>query len=227
MTFLRNTAAVYLVAARLYREPSQPVHAAASALISALMIGLTLQMIWAVALSLGGALLVAGCAIKAKVDLSQGFGPAKSIISRAVFAAAVVSVPAGYSIDIDPRAWALAITAIYICIAVWNQVPARVCPPTSASNSLSHEPAGDRALPENVDTEAVRQMRSEIAAQLATMGPTIGVFKDKEIAAFITDVRGNTYVFVGIAPSNHSWRPTAGQTVVSPGLLYEVRPGVL
>jgi hypothetical protein len=128
-----------------------------------------------------------------------------STISRGIFAAAVVAWPAGLVLELDPAFVLGAVFQAYLVLAVWRQVTYK-----------------DRRGLTVAERAAARKLRADTALILIEeYGQRIGTYKDKEVPSFIRSASGEIFYFVGIAPTHEAWRPQPGQTVVSPGLLFE------
>lgn len=205
--FLRNVTSVVALAPSLYREPSKQLQFSLAVLVGSAVVSIFLDfrlVMITVAFGLGFALL----SLAMRPGIQRG--PA---VARGIFAAAVASWPTGLVLEHLAQEFDLPFLLVIVCLeylfnSVWAQVTYR------PGKMMTRD---ERAV--------ARQIRADVSGILIEeYGQRIGTYKDKEIPAFIRSVTGEVFYFVGVAPANEAWRPKPGQTVVSPGLLFEVSP---
>lgn len=211
MKLLSNLASVLGLAPQIYRHPARPLLSAISVLCAlgaaAAATASPGAMVESLAQMVGIGIALAG----AKRMTAANSCITGRVLARTIFAACVAWLPIAISIALDVPAVAREGLMCALLLVIWPQA---VLDPRCQT----------RFTPEYA--AFLRQARAEMAHKLTVMGPPMGIYQGKEIASYLVDVLGQTYDFAGLAPSAPGGGLRPGQAVISPGLLYELRPPV-
>lgn len=206
--FLRNVASVVLLHPDWYRIPRRP--ALEATIAGTLTVGAAWawfgpMAMWVIAAAYFMAILVLPCKMLALDDLApddEAIGPA---LLRALFASMVATWPLGLALAADLPAEVIAGFALHGAMQIWLQVV------------LPRAPAEYVAEPDGRVAPADRHF--------AGAGPAIGTFGGREIAAWLVDVQGRFWDFVGCTSDRDHLALHPGQAVLGPGIIYEMRRG--
>lgn len=88
--------------------------------------------------------------------------------------------------------------------------------------------ASPTGFPERVqalDESALRALRARPGVRFRETGPTIATYLGAEVPAYFIDARGVRHVFVCTCPDPEQRPLREGESLVSPGLIYEIDSG--
>jgi hypothetical protein len=193
---LNNVLSVVFLRPDRYRPPPRPAWTAGwwtGATVAAALLAFGGGALWIV----GFAYLVGLLALPCKILASKTPPDDDALgpaLARGLFASMIAVWPLGLAVAAQLPAELLAAFGLHAVLQIWLQV---VLPRRPATGSV------DRAF-----TRA---------------GPAIGMFRGREIAAWLVDVHGTCYDFVGCAADPLELRLAEGQTVVRPGIIYQAR----
>jgi hypothetical protein len=191
---LNNLLSVLFLRPDRYRIPPHPALAAglcAFATVAIALLAFGGRGLWVV----GFAYLIALVAFPCKILVQQGpldDDQLDGALARALFASMAATWPLGLAVAGGLPLELVAACALHGAVQIWLQV---VLPPPAAPA------AADR--------------------QFTRAGPAIGTFRGREIAAWLIDVHGIRYDFVGCTPDPLAPCLAKGQTVLRPGIIYQ------
>ncbi len=194
--FLNNVLSVLFLRPDRYRPPAHPAWAAGlctGATVAAALVAFGGRALWVV----GCAYLVGLLALPCKILASKAPPDDDALgpaLARGLFASMVATWPLGLAVAAQLPPELVGAFALHGALQIWMQV----------------------VLPRQ-STAAVAQ------PDFARAGPAIGMFRGREIAAWLVDVHGTFYEFVGCAADWRDLRLPAGHTVVRPGIIYQAR----
>lgn len=193
---LNNALSVLFLRPDRYRAPAHPAWSAglsSGATVAAALLVFGGRALWVVAVAALVALLALPCKIIASKAPPDEHALGP-VLARGVFASMVAIWPPGLAVAGDLPPELIAAFALHGALQTWVHT---VLPPA-------------RPL-----TVAI--------AQFARAGPAIGVFRGREIAAWLEDVHGTSYEFVGCVAEWRELRLPAGHAIVRPGIIYQAR----
>ncbi|HWI82951.1 hypothetical protein [Ramlibacter sp.] len=209
---LRNVVAVLFWQPHKYRAPRRALQAAGLSALATVLLGVLLfsaRALWVVAL----AQLLAVVAFVCKLLWTKNFAAAdidtERVLARSLFAASVGTWPVGLALATGLPTELVLAAALHGALQVWWQVvPQRKIdgPPTAAVSATAPHPGQPGEDPRR-----------------GRVGPAIGTFRGHAIAAWLCDQFGQIHDFAGCTDDPAGFRPREGQTVLSTGLVYELR----
>ena len=84
---------------------------------------------------------------------------------------------------------------------------------------------GGRAETDCFDGMDLRALRASGASLFVEVGPAIGQYRGKDIPGYFVDPQGRKHIFLETCPDPAHINMGEGQTLVPPGLLYELEKG--
>lgn len=193
---LDNLLSVLFLRPDRYRAPPHPARTAglsAAVTVAAAWLVFGGPALWVV----GGAYLVGLVALPWKMVASKAAPDDDTLgpmLARGVFASMVAVWPLGLALAAQLPVELIAAFALHAAVQIWLQV----------------------VLPR-------RSEAAEPDPQFTRAGPAIGVFRGRQIAAWLVDVHGTLYEFVGCSADPRDLCLRDGQTVLGPGIIYEAR----
>lgn len=195
---LNNVLSVLFLRPDRYRTPAHPAWAAGlctGTTVAAALLVFGGRALWVV----GFAYLVGLLALPCKILASKTPPDDDALgpaLARGLFASMVATWPLGLALAGRLPLELIAALGLHAVVQIWLQV----------------------VLPRRSTTAPADR-------HFTRAGPAIGVFGGREIAAWLVDVHGTFYEFVGCTADPRDLCLPEGQTVVRPGIIYQARRG--